>query len=180
MKTEIKAVSKIIKKYKGRKSVLIEILQDIEKKYNCLPPDALKYVSKELGVSLTDIHNITTFYRMPCVVTKGKHTITVCNCARCHINGAQTIIDRVRERLKIKPGCTSPGGKFSFEVVNGLNACSLGPVVVIDGQHYRECTVTKIDSILDGLQDKYQRKASRKRLDEERFVQEPKVLASQK
>jgi NADH-quinone oxidoreductase subunit E len=179
MKTNIKEITEIIKKYKNKKSALLEILQDIQRKYKCLPPEALKFVSKKLGVSMTDINGITTFYRMSSSTPQGKHTITVCNCASCHINGSQVIIDRIQERLKIEPESTSPGGQFTFKISKGLGVCSLGPVVVVDGQYYRKCTKAKIDSILDGLQDKYQRKASRKVLDEVQIT-EPESLITQK
>lgn len=179
MKANIKEVNEIIEKYKNKKSALLEILQDIQEKYKCLPPEALRFVSKKLDVSMTDINGITTFYRMSGPAPQGKHTITVCNCASCYLNGSQTIIDRIQDRLKIEPEGTSAGGQFTFKISKGLGVCSLGPVVVVDGEYYRKCTRAKIDLILDRLQDKYQRKASRKVLVEEQII-ETESLITQK
>lgn len=55
MKTDIKRFSKIIKKYHGKRSGLIVVLQDIQNEYSWLPPEALKMVSEESCVPLIDI-----------------------------------------------------------------------------------------------------------------------------
>lgn len=164
MKTKIKGISKIINKYKGKKSGLIAVLQDIQAKYNWLPPDVLKLVSRELCIPLIDIYSVATFYRALSLNPRGKHLVTVCLGTACHVRGAQAVLDRLKERLEVEPGCTTIGGTFTLESVNCLGACALAPIVVVDEKYHGQSTVQKVDQILDKYQDKYQRrKVTRKR-----------------
>jgi NADH-quinone oxidoreductase E subunit len=164
MKANPKSVSRIIEKYKGNKSALIAVLQDIQEKYNWLPPEALKMVSERLSVPMTDIYSVATFYRAFSLAPRGKHIVTVCLGTACHVRGAQAVLDRLEERLEVEPGCTTVGGTFTLESVNCLGACALAPIVVVDGKYYGQTTVQKVDKIIDPYQDKYQRrKTTRKR-----------------
>jgi NADH-quinone oxidoreductase subunit E len=164
MKADYRSIARIIEKYKGEKSALIAVLQDIQGKYMWLPPEALKMVSERLSVPMTDIYSVATFYRAFSLVPRGKHIVTVCLGTACHVRGAQAVLDRLEERLEVKPGCTTVGGTFTLESVNCLGACALAPIVVVDGKYLGQTTVQKADKIIDQYQDKYQRrKTTRKR-----------------
>lgn len=169
MKTKTDRVANIIKRYKRKKTGLIAVLQDIQEKFNWLPPDALKRVSKELCVPLIDIYSVASFYRAFSLTPRGKHLVTVCLGTACHVRGAQTILDRLQERLEVEPGCTTIGGTFTLESVNCLGACALAPIMVVDGKYHGKVTVKKVDDIIDRYQDKYQkRKITRRRLKQKR------------
>ena len=136
MKTDIKEVSKIIGKYKGSKSALLAVLQDIQEKFNWLSPEALNLVSQELSIPLVNIYGVATFYRAFSLTPRGKHLVTVCLGTACHVRGAPTILDHIQDKLKIEPGCTTQNRQFTLETVNCLGACALAPIVVVDGQYH--------------------------------------------
>ncbi len=143
---------------------LIAVLQDIQEKYNWLPPDALRLVAEELCVPLIDVYSVASFYRAFSLTPRGKHICTVCLGTACHVRGAQTLLDHLKERLEVEPGFTTIGGTFTLESVNCLGACALAPIVVVDGKYYSKSTVKKVDSLIDRYQDKYQkRKITRRR-----------------
>ena len=154
MNINIKKATQIIKKYKGTKSGLLAALQDIQAKYNWLPPDALRLVSNELCVPLIEVYSVATFYRAFSLNPRGKHLCTVCLGTACHVRGAPIVLDRVQEKLGVKPGCTTRDDQFTLETVNCLGACALAPIVVVDGNYHGQTTVAKVDSILT----KYQKK----------------------
>jgi len=154
MNINIKKATQIIKKYKGTKSGLLAALQDIQAEYNWLPPDALRLVSNELCVPLIEVYSVATFYRAFSLNPRGKHLCTVCLGTACHVRGAPIVLDRVQEKLGVKPGCTTRDDQFTLETVNCLGACALAPIVVVDGNYHGQTTVAKVDSILT----KYQKK----------------------
>lgn len=141
MKTDIKRFSKIIKKYHGKRSGLIAVLQDIQNEYSWLPREALKMVSEESCVPLIDVYSVVSFHRAFSLTPRVKHIVSVCLDTACHVRGAQTILDRLKERLEIERGCTTIGGTFTLESVNCLSACAVVPIVVIDGKHHDTSTV---------------------------------------
>jgi len=164
MKINVKDVSKIVEKYHNNKSSLIAVLQDVQEKYNWLPPDAIKFISEKLCVPLIDVYSVATFYRAFSLTPRGKHVVTVCLGTACHVRGAPIVLDRMKSRLKIEPGCTTSDGNFTLESVNCLGACALAPIVVVNGQYYGQTTVLKVDQIIARYQKKRRRrKTTRKR-----------------
>jgi len=133
MKLNMKTVSKIIDKYPTSKSSVLSVLQDIQEKYNWLPPDALRMISIKLGVPLIDIYSVATFYR------------------------AFSLTPR------INPGCTTKDNQFTLETVNCLGACALAPIVVVDGQYHGQTTVQKVNPILKKYQKKKTKKSQKKK-----------------
>jgi NADH-quinone oxidoreductase subunit E len=141
-------VKKHIKKYCNEKKALISILQNIQEEYNYLPQEALKIVSKTLGVPLIDIIAVATFYRAFSLEPRGKHLITVCLGTACHVRGGPKILEEFERKLNIEAGETSKDGQFSLETVACLGCCAIGPVVVVDGNYHAQITIRKVDSIL--------------------------------
>ncbi len=146
-------VNKIIDKYKGKKSALIGILQDIQTEYNYLPKEALIHLSKSLDVSLIRIYGIATFYKSFSLKPRGKHLISVCLGTACHVRGAVRVLEKVERSLNIKPGQTTKNLMFTLETVNCLGACALGPLMVVDGKYFGKMASAKVDKILKAYKD---------------------------
>jgi len=137
-----------ITKYNNEKKALISILQEIQEEYNYLPQEALRIVSKALGIPLIDIFGVATFYRAFSLEPRGKHLITVCLGTACHVRGGPKILEEFERKLNIEAGETSKDGQFTLETVACLGCCAIGPVVVVDGDYYAQTTIRKVGSIL--------------------------------
>jgi NADH-quinone oxidoreductase subunit E len=146
---ELHQVDEIIDKYDGDKEALIQILLDINNLYHWLPKSSLIWVSVRLKVPLTQIYHIGSFYKAFSLVPQGKHLIQVCLGTACHVRGGERIIDRVRTVLGVTEGETTPDLRFTLEPVNCLGCCSLGPVMVVDGQFYGKMELDKVSEVLN-------------------------------
>jgi NADH-quinone oxidoreductase subunit E len=142
-------VGRIIDKYGGGKSALIQILLDIQGEFSWLPLEGMLEVSKRLDVPMTRIYHIGTFYKAFSLVPKGRHTVRVCMGTACHVRGAPTLLDRVKDMLQIEPGHTSKDMKFTLETVNCLGCCALGPVIVVDGEYHGKPTAADLQRIFE-------------------------------
>jgi len=149
-----KIINQIVAKYEAKPPALIMILQDVQKHYRYLPAEALKRVAKEMDLPLAQIYGVATFYKSFSLKPKGKNHICVCTGTACHVRQANVIITKLEMDLKIKAGETSPDGQFSFETVNCLGACALGPLVTANEEYYGNMTVTKVDKMMDKLRGK--------------------------
>jgi len=148
MVLELTQADKIVDKYEGDRSALIQVLLEIQRENHWLPKDALGSVSERLAVPLAEIYHIATFYKAFSLMPKGRHSVSVCLGTACQVRGAPRLLDRVTETLKIKPGETSTDMQFSLDTVNCLGCCALGPVMVVDGEYYSKPTVKEIDQII--------------------------------
>lgn len=141
-------VSRIIEKYDGGQRGLIAILEEIQSAYSYLPREALETVAEKTGRSLVDIYGVATFYRAFSLVPRGKHLISACLGTACHVRGGPAVAEEIGRQLGVKPGETTPNREFTFETVNCLGACALGPVVVIDGHYFPKMKSSMIKDII--------------------------------
>ena len=138
----------IIDKYEGKASAVIQALLEIQRENRWLPRDVLVKVSEKLGVPLNRIQHIVTFYKAFSLVPKGRHEIHICMGTACHVRGATRVLDTVEGLIGIKPGETSSDLKYSLKTVNCVGCCSLGPVMVIDGEYHGKMAPAQSEEVL--------------------------------
>ncbi len=132
-------------------SMLIKALQNVQSEKGYIPlEDALK-VSEYLGVPLTTVYGVATFYELFKLEPRGKHIIRVCQGTACHVKGGKAIVDFLRDYLKLDGKETTDDGMFTLERVACLGACAMAPVVEIDGKVYGKMTPEKVKEIVDKL-----------------------------
>jgi len=144
----LERVDRVIDKYGREKKTLISILQDIQQEYNYLPKDVLLYIRDKLGVPLTQIYGVATFYNAFSLKPRGRHIITVCTGTACHVKGAGKILEKLERDLKIKNGGVTEDLRFSLESVRCLGCCSLAPVVKVDENTYGRVRQDELMEIL--------------------------------
>ena len=71
-------------------------------------------ISEYLGLEMAEIYGVITFYSRFTLKPKGKYNIAICLGTACYVKGSEKILDRVKERLKIDVGETTPDGKISL------------------------------------------------------------------
>lgn len=144
-------VKNIVQRYGSDKGFLVPILQDVQKEYNYLPREALNAVSSELGVPMSRIFEVATFYKAFSLKPRGRHQLSLCLGTACHVRGAPVIQEHIERVLNLKSGETSQDLEFTFETVNCLGACALGPVLVADQEYHGQMTISKSNKILNQL-----------------------------
>ncbi|MGM0414334.1 MAG: NAD(P)H-dependent oxidoreductase subunit E [Bacillota bacterium] len=160
-KEEAKIIDNIIDKYKNKKlkdkdktqSVLLPVLQDIQKVYGWLPEKALISTSQELSVPLVSLYGIASFYNEFRLKPLGKYHIVVCTGTACHVRGASLLVSELERMLGIKAGEVTPDQLFSLETARCIGACAVAPVIIIDGEYHGNVTKKEIKSIMNELKE---------------------------
>lgn len=142
----------ILEKYEKDKSNLIKILNDIQEKAGYIPMKAQKEISEYLSMPMAEIYGVITFYSRFTLKPKGKYHIAVCLGTACYVKGSQKILDRLKDRLKIEEGETTPDGRFSIEATRCVGACGLAPVFTINNEVHGKATVKMLDEVLDNIE----------------------------
>ena len=132
----------------GTGASLISVLEEIQARYRYLPREAMILVSERMGVPLSQVYSVATFYHAFSLVPRGHHTICVCTGTACHVRGAVQVLDRLETSLGVGPGGTTRDRQFTLETVNCLGCCALGPVVVLDDEYEGQMTASKVDKLL--------------------------------
>ena len=141
-------ISAIIDKYGSDRGLLVSMLQDIQQEYRFLPKEALVQVAQALGIPLSRIHHVATFFKAFSLTPRGRHEVCVCMGTACHVRGAQKVMDNITQRLGIHPDETTTDLKFTVERVNCVGTCAQGPMVLIDGDYFGTMTSDRVELML--------------------------------
>jgi NADH-quinone oxidoreductase subunit E len=142
-------VEALVRKHHGERGSLMALLDEIQADFGYLPEEALRTVAELNGQALVDIYGVATFYHGFNLEPRGKHLVSVCLGTACHVRGAPEIVGELRKHIGVGPGETTDDREFSFQTVNCLGACALGPVVVADGKYFSKMKTSKVKSLVD-------------------------------
>mgnify|MGYP004507351585 FL=1 len=88
-----KRVEEIIAEYKNENTPLMMILSQVQKEYGYIPFEVQEIVSEKLGIPVSEIYGVVTFYSFFSLKPKGKFVIGVCLGTACYVKGAQQFCD---------------------------------------------------------------------------------------
>ncbi len=143
----------VIEENKNDESKLISVMQQAQDIYGYLPIEVQEMISEGMGIPLEKVYGVSTFYAQFSLSPKGKYNISVCLGTACYVKGAQTLVDKLQEKLGIGIDECTPDGKFSLTACRCIGACGLGPVMTINDEVYGRLTADDIDDILAKYQD---------------------------
>ena len=145
----IAVVNEVVEQTGREKEKVILILQEVQKRLNYLPSEALKHICKITEITPEQISGVSTFYSQFRHIPAGKHSVKICSGTACHVKGAPLISDAFKRVLKIDDTRnSSPDNLFSIEEVACLGCCTLAPVVQIDGKTYGHVKPTQAEEII--------------------------------
>jgi NADH-quinone oxidoreductase subunit E len=141
-------VGQVLEKYQRDKSALIDVLHDTQSEIGYLPKEALEEVGQGLGVPLSRVYSVATFFKAFSLKPRGRHLINVCLGTACHVRGADKVLEQMEKELGVKTGANTPDLKFTLETVRCVGACALGPMVIIGEDYHGEMTPEKVNEVL--------------------------------
>ena len=143
------ALEEIVRRHRENKGNIISLLQDTQEVLGYIPKEAVDYFSEELDIAPSHFYGVVTFYSQFHLKPRGKHVISICCGTACHVKGGSKIAERVQRDLGLaSEGETTEDGKFTFEVVRCVGACSIAPVVLINNRAYAEMTADGTSKII--------------------------------
>ncbi len=163
MKEQYKNIDQLILEKGATKKSLIPILQAIQKEYNYLPEDVLRYVSEKTEIKPAEIMGVASFYSQFRLAPVGEHIVKICVGTACHVKGAGQVYDAFRREFKLEEGVnTDSSGKYTLDKVACLGCCTLAPVVQIDETTYGHVAPDQVGQIISDFESRKGTKNSKK------------------
>lgn len=138
----------VFKKYENVAGGLMPVLQEAQAIYGYLPIEVQTMIADALGVSLSEVYGVATFYSQFNLYPKGKHRISVCLGTACYVKGSKAVLEEFEAQLGIKDGECTPDRKFSIDTCRCVGACGLAPVIMVDDKVYGKVTPDDVAKIL--------------------------------
>ena len=151
-------IEPVLKKYpNAKRDALIPILQAVQEETGFLSREAVIRIGRHLGLPVSKIYGVATFYNQFRFQATGKFHVQVCRGTACHVKGSANVLEVMKRDLGINPGQTSRDSLFSLEVVACIGACGLAPVINVNGEFHAQMTPDLVKEIIAS----YRRKAQK-------------------
>jgi NADH-quinone oxidoreductase E subunit len=141
----------ILSRYPDKEAAILPALHLAQREFGYVSDEAIVYVAGLLGFTPARIEGVATFYTMYNRKPVGKYHVQVCRNISCSLMGAEHLIEHVSKKLGIRPGETTPDGRFTLSKAECLGSCGTAPVMQVNDDYHEELTEEKIDALLDGL-----------------------------
>ena len=127
---------------------LIQTLHRAQHIFGYLPESVQLYVADRLGLHLSEVYGVISFYSFFTDQPVGRHRIQVCTGTACFVNGAGKILEEFERHLGIQDGQTTEDLRFSLGSLRCVGACSLAPVVTVNDRVYGNVTPRMVLDII--------------------------------
>jgi NADP-reducing hydrogenase subunit HndA len=150
--TVIAQVNSICDKHGNDPGELINILHEAQHLLGYLPEEVQRTIAHKLGIPVSKVYGVVTFYTFFTMTPKGKHPISVCLGTACYVRGSEKLLEEFKRILGIDVGETTPDGKFSLDCLRCVGACGLAPVVTIGDKVYGRLQPVDVKKIIEELE----------------------------
>ena len=127
------------------------VLNEVQRKIGFISKPVQQYIANGLGVPVSRVHGVVSFYSFFTTTPRGKHTIKFCMGTACYVGGIPQIIEKAKQILGIEPGQTTPDGLITLENCRCVGACSQAPVVVIDDVVHGRVQSNKFPKLIQNI-----------------------------
>lgn len=141
----------VINDYERKESNLIQILHMAQTIFGFLPTEVQQFIADEMGLTVSKVNSVLTFYSFFSTKPKGEYTISVCLGTACYVRGGKEVLNKLKEELGIDVGQTTEDKKYSLTVMRCIGSCGLAPAMTINGKVYKQVNPNKIKRILGTL-----------------------------
>src|SRR2546423_4147217 len=145
-------IDRHLAKYPVTRSAILPLMFIVQRERGYLDAPGVSYLANRLGLRITDIWEVATFYSMLHTEPTGRYHIQVCKTLSCKLLGAKKITEHCSQKLGIKVGETTPDGKFSLSEVECLGSCGTAPMFQVNFDYHENLTPEKVDQIVDSLE----------------------------
>jgi NADH-quinone oxidoreductase subunit E len=132
-----------------QQSAVIAILWLVQKQEGWVCEPAIRAVAELLSMPVIRVLEIVTFYTMFMLEPVGTHALVqVCGTTPCQLRGSEDLLAVCRKKIG-KDNHLSADGKFYWQEVECMGACSNAPMAAINDYYYEDLTAESFEKLLD-------------------------------
>jgi len=142
---EVRAVAS---RFPRKEAALLPVLRVLQRIKGALGPAEEELAAELLGLEPIRVREAVTYYTLFRQKPAGRHIIQICINLSCSMAGAGKSLAGLQIRLGIKPGETTPDGRFTLLTVECLGNCDRAPCLMVDEDDHGRVHEEQLDEIL--------------------------------
>jgi NADH:ubiquinone oxidoreductase subunit E len=127
-------IAQVIRRHGARADALIEVLHQVQELHGYLAPESLRLVAIGMGLPLSRVHGVASFYHLFRLEPPTAHRCAICLGTACYVKGGAQVAARIEQRLGVRLDDPAGDGEWALQHVSCLGACGQAPVLVVDGE----------------------------------------------
>ena len=130
-------------------SLVLPCLHRIQHERGYVSDQDVEDLTQYLGVPKIQIEEVLSFYTMFRRKPIGRWHLQLCHNLSCSMRGAEPLLSYVEKKLGIRPGQTTPDGRYTLSTAECLGSCGTAPMMMINEAYYESLTPAKVDALLE-------------------------------
>jgi NADH-quinone oxidoreductase subunit E len=131
-----------------QQSAVIGVLWLVQKQEGWVSEPAIRAVAELLGMAVIRVLEVATFYTMFHLEPVAPVVVQVCGTTPCQTRGSEELLAICRRRIG-PVNHHSADGKFYWQEVECMGACSNAPMAAINDYYYEDLTPESFEKLLD-------------------------------
>jgi len=148
----LRVARQILSLYPKKKSALIPLLHLSQEQNGMVTNEAMEHIAELVEVTPAEVLGTCSFYEMFKRHPVGEYQINICHGISCHLLGAEDVLDHAEKSLGVKEGEITNDGKFSFEGVECIAACTEAPCLQVNYRYVNKVNPGEFDQLIADLQ----------------------------
>ena len=148
-----KRLEDLRKQYPQPRSVIMAALYIAQEELGFIDQRAVDWVSEKTGIPPAHVREVATFYTLYYKKPVGRYHIQVCRTVSCALRGSKKVVEYLKKRFQLMPNQVSADGMWSYEEVECLGACGMGPMCEINDHYFENLSEEKLEEILRRIEN---------------------------
>lgn len=140
-------ISNIVRQYRARPEMLVQILQTIVARCGWVAEETIKQLADELNLSRADVYGVVNYYHDFRTEPPGRHVVKICQAEACQAMGSRELTAHAQRSLQ--SGLHETHNDITLEPVYCLGNCACAPAVMIDGRTHGRVDTRRFDQLVD-------------------------------
>lgn len=138
-------------KYPNSKPLVLPALWMAQRQFGWISPEVMTYIAGLLGLPVSHVYGVVTFYTMFNTRPVGRYHLQVCTNVSCMLRGGDRLLEHACRRLEVGKGETTSDGRFTVTEVECLGSCGTAPAVQVNDDYHENLSVESFDKLLNDL-----------------------------
>lgn len=148
-----KTINNIIIQHTSDRNRLLDMLLNIQEKFNCIPDEAVDILVDKLDLPKVHILEIISFYHFLTLKSTGKYTIYLNDSVSAYMNGRKEVAEAFEEEIGIKFNSVTNDGIIGLFDTSCIGMSDQEPAALINNKYFTNLTPGKVKEIVKNIKD---------------------------
>ena len=146
-------INNIISLYKSDKTRLMDMLLDIQEKFNYIPDNAIDTLVEKLDLPKVHILETISFYHFLTLKNTGKYTIYLNDSVSAYMSGRKEVAGAFEKEIGIKFNSVTNDGLIGLFDTSCIGMSDQEPAALINNKVFTNLTIAKVKEIVKNIKD---------------------------